>query len=282
MGVWQVGDEAQKPVLHSNRKRYKKIILFSYQVTAHTKGIPSPMDHQLPLWEPSDAGKFESAQPEPGQVLELPDAEVILYPHAFSFQESCQLFDALQQEIAWKQETTMLFNRAVLLPRLTAWYGDAGKSYTYSHITMQPEPWISLLLKIKSRIEAIACTSFKPYPTSTGEQNPAPGSGSLRLGFNSVLLNLYRTGRDSISWHSDDEPELGLNPVIGSVSFGETRRFMLRHREQKHLKAAIDLTHGSFLLMQGPTQHFWQHQVPKTSRTVQPRINLTFRRIGGE
>lgn len=240
------------------------------------------MDYQLPLWEPSDAGKFESAQPEPGQVLKLPDAEVILYPHAFSFQESCQLFDALQQGIAWRQETTILFNRSVLLPRLTAWYGDTGKSYTYSHITMQPEPWICPLLQIKSRIEAITRTSFKPYPKSTGEQNPALSSESFQMRFNSVLLNLYLTGRDSISWHSDDEPELGPNPVIGSVSFGATRRFMLRHRQQKHLKAAIDLTHGSFLLMQGSTQHFWQHQIPKTSRTVEPRINLTFRQIGGE
>ncbi|WP_239033270.1 alpha-ketoglutarate-dependent dioxygenase AlkB family protein [Leptothermofonsia sichuanensis] len=224
------------------------------------KGIPDPMDHQLSLWEPPDAGQSastQSTQSEPGQVLELPDAEVIFYPHAFSFQESCQLFAALQHGVAWKQESTILFNRSVVLPRLTAWYGDAGKSYTYSHITMQPEPWIPPLLKIKARIEAITQVSF-----------------------NSVLLNLYRTGRDSISWHSDDEPELGPNPAIGSVSFGATRRFRLRHRVQPHLKAAIDLTHGSFLLMQGPTQHFWQHQVPKTSRTVQPRINLTFRHIG--
>jgi alkylated DNA repair dioxygenase AlkB len=97
--------------------------------------------------------------------------------------------------------------------------------------------------------------------------------------FNSVLLNLYRHGNDGISWHTDAEPELGENPVIGSVSFGGTRRFMFRHRQDQTLKTEVELTHGSFLLMAGETQHFWQHQIPKTSRQVEPRINLTFRAI---
>jgi len=97
--------------------------------------------------------------------------------------------------------------------------------------------------------------------------------------FNSVLLNLYRHGNDGISWHTDEEPELGENPVIGSVSFGGTRKFMFRHRQDKDIKAEVELTDGSFLLMAGETQHFWQHQIPKTSRHVEPRINLTFRVI---
>jgi alkylated DNA repair dioxygenase AlkB len=98
--------------------------------------------------------------------------------------------------------------------------------------------------------------------------------------FNSVLLNLYRYGTDSMGWHSDNEPELGQNPVIGSLSLGGTRRFMLRHRTEKGLKHQLELTSGSFLLMQGTTQHYWQHHIPKTKRPVPPRINLTFRVIG--
>ncbi|WP_421657084.1 alpha-ketoglutarate-dependent dioxygenase AlkB family protein [Leptothermofonsia sp. ETS-13] len=148
-----------------------------------------------------------------GQALSLPDAEVIWYPQAFSLEESDQLLAELLDGVAWRQESITLFKREVLLPRLTAWYGDRGKIYTYSNLTMEPELWTPALLKIRSRVEAIAHTTF-----------------------NSVLLNLYRDGRDSIAWHSDDEPELGENPIIGSVSFGEARRFMLRHRFQKHWK----------------------------------------------
>jgi alkylated DNA repair dioxygenase AlkB len=100
-----------------------------------------------------------------------------------------------------------------------------------------------------------------------------------QISFNSVLINLYRDGKDSVSWHSDDEPELGENPIIASVSFGATRRFSLRHKHLKNHKIDIDLASGSFLLMQGETQHFWQHQIAKTAKEIQPRINLTFRII---
>jgi alkylated DNA repair dioxygenase AlkB len=142
------------------------------------------------------------------------------------------------------------------IPRLTAWYGDQGKSYTYSGIEQHPEHWNPTLKLIKSKIEQIAQVSF-----------------------NSVLLNLYRDGKDSVSWHSDDEPELGENPIIASVSFGATRRFSLRNKHSKNHKIDIDLASGSFLLMQGETQHFWQHQIAKTAKEIQPRINLTFRII---
>lgn len=134
--------------------------------------------------------------------------------------------------------------------------GDVGKSYTFSGIQLNPESWTPTLLKIKARVEAIANVSF-----------------------NSVLLNLYRDGNDGISWHSDAEPELGQNPIIASVSFGELRRFLFKHKYQKDLKEEIALTHGSFLLMSGTTQHFWQHQIPKTKKKVNSRINLTFRTI---
>ena len=105
-------------------------------------------------------------------------------------------------------------------------------------------------------------------------------SSIAEVRFNSVLLNLYRDGKDGISWHTDAESELGNNPVIGSASFGGARRFMFKHKHNKDLKAEVELTHGSFLLMAGTTQHFWQHQIPKTSKKVNPRINLTFRVIG--
>jgi len=121
---------------------------------------------------------------------------------------------------------------------------------------MEPQRWTTTLIKIKSQIEDVANTKF-----------------------NSVLLNVYRHGKDSVAWHSDDEPELGKNPEIGAVSFGATRRFMFRHKYQKELKFEIELTHGSFLLMKGVTQHFWQHQIPKTSKLIQPKINLTFRKV---
>jgi len=149
-----------------------------------------------------------------------------------------------------------VYGKEVNLPRKTAWYGDSNKSYTFSGIHLEPEPWTPTLLQVKERIEEVA-----------------------EVEFNSVLLNLYRSGSDGISWHTDAERELGENPVIGSVSFGETRRFIFRHRYDKEVKSEVDLTHGSFLLMAGETQHFWQHQIPKTSRKIEARINLTFRVI---
>lgn len=209
------------------------------------------MYSQPSLWEEP---KAESEKH--GQQLFLPDAEVIMYRDFFNRNESNQIFGELYGTINWKQEVTLLFGKQVTIPRLTAWYGDAGKSYTYSKIKMEPNLWTPTLITIKSKIEAIAGTLF-----------------------NSVLLNLYRDGKDSVSWHSDDEPELGENPDIGSVSFGGTRRFMLRHKYQKEMKFEIQLTPGSFLLMKGVTQHFWQHQIPKVAKVNEPRINLTFRKV---
>ncbi|MCU0566091.1 MAG: alpha-ketoglutarate-dependent dioxygenase AlkB [Oculatellaceae cyanobacterium Prado106] len=186
------------------------------------------------------------------QVFDLPDTEIWFHPALFDAAESDRLFTTLLQETPWKQEDITLYGQTMRQPRLTAWYGEA--SYTYSGLTLSPAPWTATLSEIKTRIESLS-----------------------HLTFNSVLLNLYRNGNDSVSWHSDDEPELGKNPAIASVSFGATRRFMLRHKSDKSLKKAIDLPHGSFLLMRGETQHHWQHQIPKTAKLVQPRINLTYR-----
>ena len=189
--------------------------------------------------------------------LEMSDAEVDFYPSLFNLVESDALFTELQNNIDWKQEQIKFYGKMIDLPRLTAWYGDDGKSYKYSGITVEPNEWIETLLRIKTKIEAVS-----------------------NVRFNSVLLNLYRGERDSVSWHSDDEPELGRNPVIGSVSFGAVRNFQFKHRLNPELRQKLDLTHGSFLLMKGPTQHFWQHQIPKTTKSLGVRINLTFRVIG--
>ncbi len=191
-----------------------------------------------------------------GEVLSMPNAEVTFYRNFFDSQESDRIFEILRDEINWRQDKMKLYGKDINLPRKTAWYGDMDKSYTFSGIHLNPEPWTPTLLEVKERIEDVAGVEF-----------------------NSVLLNLYRHGNDGISWHTDEEPELGENPVIGSVSFGGTRKFMFRHRQDKDIKAEVELTDGSFLLMAGETQHFWQHQIPKTSRYVEPRINLTFRVI---
>ncbi len=187
----------------------------------------------------------------------ISDGEVIIYPNFFEELESKQLLNELISNINWRQDKIKMFGKEVDLPRLTAWYGDEGKSYKYSGIIMNSEPWIPALLLIKERIEKV-----------------------IELNFNSVLANLYRNGKDYVSWHSDDEPELGNNPTIASVSFGVTRRFQLRHKLNKDLDTVeIALNHGSLLIMKGSTQHFWKHQVPKTSKVLKERINLTFRVI---
>lgn len=183
------------------------------------------------------------------------NGEYLFYPNFFSKTESDLFFQKFKSEILWKQESMNMYGKQVMFPRLTAWYGDNDKPYSFSGITLSPHSWSKELLEIKNKIEPIAKTQF-----------------------NSVLLNQYRNGNDSISWHTDAEKELGTNPIIGSVNFGATRKFQLRHIETKE-KIEIELTHGSLLIMQGELQHFWQHQVPKTTQKVNERINLTFREI---
>lgn len=184
------------------------------------------------------------------------DGEVYFHPHFFPVDQSAKYFHLLNETISWKQEPIWMFGKQVMQPRLTAWYGDPEKSYRYSGITMHPSPWTPALMEIKSQLEAL--------------------SG---IPFNSALLNLYRHEQDSMGWHRDNETELGLNPVIGSVSFGSSRMFHLRHHRDKKCKVHIELTDGSVLLMRGATQHHWEHALPKRTKPLQSRINITFRRI---
>lgn len=185
----------------------------------------------------------------------LQQGEIEYYPHFFSLHEADFLLPKFIKEIPWKAEQIKIFGKEVLQPRLTAWYGDATAVYTYSGLTNFPLPWTPDLSEIRDRISA---------------QVQAP--------FNSVLLNYYRGGSDYMGWHSDDERELGTRPVIASVTFGQIRRFQLRHRMTKEL-ITMELGHGSLLVMKGNMQSGWVHRVAPTAKAVGPRINLTFRKI---
>jgi alkylated DNA repair dioxygenase AlkB len=184
------------------------------------------------------------------------DAEIVYYPHFFDVMQSDLLFQELLQTIPWQQDDIKVFGKVHAQPRLTALYGNDGKSYSYSNIKMQPHSWNPILHELKQKVEAVSATDFT-----------------------TVLLNLYRDGKDSNGWHADNEKELGINPVIASLSFGAERYFHLQHNTDKNQKIKILLEHGSLLVMKGTTQHFWKHQIPKTAKPIGSRINLTFRSI---
>lgn len=183
------------------------------------------------------------------------DGALALYAQAF-VAEAPAWFAALMAEVRWEQHWLTLFGRRIAAPRLSAWYAEPGCGYRYSGLSLAAQPFTPVLAQIRARTEAL-----------TGH------------GFNSVLLNLYRDGADGMSWHSDDEPELGPAPLIASVSLGATRRLLLRRRDARDARFGLDLGDGSLLLMEPPLQRYWQHSVPKTRRAVGPRINLTWRRI---
>ncbi|MBT8311411.1 MAG: alpha-ketoglutarate-dependent dioxygenase AlkB [Flavobacteriaceae bacterium] len=188
--------------------------------------------------------------------LELPDSDIRYIPGFIETIRASGYFEQLKKETPWRQDDIRVFGKVYPQPRLTALYADNNKPYNYSNLTMHPIPFTPLLTDIKVKVEAMCGTRFT-----------------------TCLLNLYRDGRDSNGWHADNEKELGENPVIASVSLGEARYFHLKHRENKNLKHKLELGHGSLLLMQGPTQHHWLHQIPKTNRPIGERINLTFRVI---
>ena len=192
----------------------------------------------------------------PNPIIKLQDAELLYHPAFYDKAESDKIFKTLLETIEWKQDKIMMYGKELPLPRLSAWYGDNNKPYTYSGITLNPLPWTEELLQIKVKIETEA-----------------------KVKFSSVLLNRYRDGQDYVGWHTDAEKELGKNPVIGSVNFGATRKFQLRRIDDHKEKFEVELKHGTFLLMQGSTQHYWQHQVPKTATKIGERLNLTFRVI---
>ncbi|APY00837.1 alpha-ketoglutarate-dependent dioxygenase AlkB family protein [Lacinutrix venerupis] len=188
--------------------------------------------------------------------LNLPNSDISYYPIFFSKSEALDFYNTILNETNWRQDNITIFGKTYAQPRLTALFANNKKTYSYSNITMHPEPFTKTLLTIKSKIETLTDVNFT-----------------------TCLANLYRDGKDSNGWHADNEKELGKNPVIASITLGAARHFSLKYKNDKNLKHKLLLENGSLLLMKGETQHFWLHQIAKTKKEVKPRINLTFRVI---
>ena len=175
----------------------------------------------------------------------------------FDFDQSQLYMKHLINDIKWKREKIRMWGREIVTKKRIAWYADEGKSYTYSGSTFHPDQWNELLLEIKKQVEQY-----------------------IKFQFNSVLLNEYPNGKVGMGWHSDDERELGIDPIIASLSFGANRDFIFKHKTDKSFEnIKIHLKSGSLLLMLGSTQHHWKHSLPKRLKVREPRINLTFRKI---
>lgn len=189
--------------------------------------------------------------------IDLPQSDIRYYSSFISSESATKLMSTLRRTITWQQDNITVFGKTYLQPRLTALYGNNMQPYSYSNIIMHPQPFTKDLKEVKTNIESLISPTV----------------------FTSCLLNLYRDGKDSNGWHADDEASLGKNPVIASVSLGQERFFHFKHKIDKTLKHKMLLKHGSLLIMKGSTQHNWFHQIPKTSRMIEERINLTFRVI---
>lgn len=193
-------------------------------------------------------------------MLELPnlaplDGELYHWPGFYGSEQADAVYQSLYRNVAWRREQLFLYGRWVNVPRLMAWYGDPSAHYKYSGVDHRPLPWTAALQCLRREVEAVC-----------------------KAGFNSVLANLYRDGGDSMGSHADAEKELGLNPLIASLSFGDSRLLRFKHLKTGQ-KLDLELHHGDLLIMAGELQHYWRHELPKTRKAKQPRINLTFRRI---
>ena len=193
-------------------------------------------------------------EPNSSKIVELAH-DLKYYPQFIASKEQAILFTALVSEINWQSAQIKIFGKWVNQPRLYAWQGNNRQRYTYSSLQLQAEPFHPSLASLILRIN---------------EQ--------LHLDFNSVLINYYRNGSDSMGWHPDDEPELGANPTIASLSLGAPRDFILREKLNKKHQVKINLEPGSLLLMGTSIQNIWQHALPKRAQSA-ARINLTFRKI---
>jgi alkylated DNA repair dioxygenase AlkB len=188
------------------------------------------------------------------QAIPIEDGELALLAQLPLPISNAEVFERLLRETGWRHDTVVVYGKRYLQPRLTAWHGEAG--YTYSGLRLEALPMTPLLEQLRAAVEA-----------ATGRR------------YNSVLLNYYRDGADSMGMHSDDEPELGPQPAIASLSYGATRTFILRHKRSKRT-LKLDLADGNLLLMAGRTQQNWLHGINKTAKSTGPRLNLTFRYIG--
>lgn len=191
------------------------------------------------------------------EQLSLPDAQLQYFPAFYPSALCSQFLELLLRDIPWQQDTLQIAGKAVKVPRLQSWHGDSNTHYGYSGLKLAPRPWTPLLQRIREDLQR-----------------------QLQLPFNSVLLNWYRDGNDSVAWHSDDEHELGPDPHIASLSFGVSRRFELRHRTARDIPTLrLELGDGSLLLMGSGVQRNYLHQIPKQRGISGSRLNLTFRFI---
>ena len=190
------------------------------------------------------------------ETLDLPGAEIELHQQIWSRSQGDTLCSLLIKELNWRQDKISMFGQTHDVPRLNAWYGDADCSYSWSGITMTPNPWNSTLRDIREKVNGVASEQF-----------------------NSVLANFYRDGNDKVDWHADDEEVLGQAPVIASVSLGATRKFRIRRKDRSEKATDIFLRSGDVLVMRGLTQLLWEHEVPRSKKVREPRVNLTFRKV---
>ncbi|HEU4619540.1 MAG TPA: alpha-ketoglutarate-dependent dioxygenase AlkB [Gammaproteobacteria bacterium] len=205
----------------------------------------------------TNGGSGHAGSAHAGYALDLPDAEIDYVPALPLERPPREILHRLIESVPWRSEEITVYGQRYLQPRLTAWFGDSDARYSYSGIVLDPLPWTELLTELRACVERAAGASF-----------------------NSVLLNYYRDQHDRMGLHSDDEPELGTNPVIASLSIGAERTFVLRHKKRRDLRPVrLRLASGSLLVMKGETQHRWKHGIEKAHRPCGPRVNLTFRRI---
>ena len=183
------------------------------------------------------------------------NGEVYYFGRILNAKKADHYFKRLRETIDWQQDEVIIFGKRIVTKRMTGWYGEKEFDYTYSKITRKAKLWTQELIELRNMVEE-----------KTG------------LEFNSCLLNLYHSGEEGMSWHSDAEAELGKDPAIASLSLGAERKFVLKNKASGE-KISLNLEHGSLLLMKGQTQKYWLHSLPKTKKVKEPRINLTFRNI---
>lgn len=200
--------------------------------------------------------RFDLSVTVNSEVIELPDADLRYFPQWVDAGLADQWLAQLSAQTPWSQPQLKLYGRGIAVPRLVAWYGDPDALYRYSGLTHQPLPWTPLLAGIRQQLEQQVGQSL-----------------------NGALLNFYRDGQDAMGWHSDDERELGHQPLVVSLNLGATRRFDFRRKGTSRIAHSVELEHGSLLVMSGLTQHHWQHQIARTRKVRAPRLNLTFRQI---
>lgn len=194
---------------------------------------------------------------QPGALTNLLPYDGVVHNYGRVIEPSTanRFFEQLMETIAWVHDEARMFGRTIVTKRKVAWYGERPFTYTYSKVTKTALPWTKLLIELKRIAE-----------DQSGEQ------------FNSCLLNLYHNGSEGMAWHSDGEKDLVKDGAIGSMSFGATRKFALKHKES-FMKVSVPLEHGSLLIMKGETQTHWQHRLPPTKRVQNARVNLTFRQM---